>query len=139
MRGMPASSSARIGGTDVQPSTLVLDLTRADAVSPADLIRGTFWAAETLYQAGRRFDHVVLARRGTQVFLMSGQDFATLGANVAGGENPVYLVRTFPQALRRPDGSAAFGSWTGGLLGVLSREMEDVTDAAREWVNGGRS
>jgi hypothetical protein len=122
----------------VAPSTLVLDLTRADAVSAADLLRGTFWAAETLYHAGRHFDRVVLARRGTAVFLMNGEDFEALGTRVAVGENPVYLMRTFPERLRRPDGSAAFGTWTGGWLGVLGKQMEDVNEAAREWADGHR-
>ena len=122
----------------VQPSTLVLDLTRVDNAAPVDLLRGTFRAAEAMQRGGRTFDRVVLARAGTPVFFLTGEDFRTLGANVAIGENPVYLVRTFPEKLHRPDGSSAFGTWTGGLLGVVSKQMEDVTSAAREWAGDGR-
>ena len=42
----------------------------------------------------------------------------------------LYLIRTLPKKLFNPDGTAAFGRWEGGLLGVLSKQMEDVSAAA---------
>jgi len=113
--------------------TLVLDLRDVRSASPADLWRGVFQSAAALHDAGLAFDRVVLARSGSPVFVLSGDDFSTLGAEFGGGQNPVYLLRTLPEKLSRPDGQPAFGTWTGGLIGVTTRQMEDVSTAAKEW------
>jgi hypothetical protein len=114
-------------------STLVLDLRRADHAAPLDLLRGVFATAEAMKREHRRFEKIILARAGEPVFEIDGTDFSLLGDEVAAGENPVYLVRTFPEKLKRPNGTHAFGTWTGGLLGVASRQIEEVNTAAGEW------
>jgi hypothetical protein len=121
-------------GRYIDRSTLVLDLTRVDSAAPLDLYRGLFQAADTLTAAGRRFARVVLARNSTPVYVLDGDRFAEAGAAFDAGENPVYLVRTLPQHLRHPNGTPAFETWEGGLLGVAMRQMQDVTAAARTWV-----
>jgi hypothetical protein len=45
----------------------------------------------------------------------------------------VYTLRTLPEKLRRPDGSPAYRAWTGGLLGVMARQMQDLTGFCRAW------
>ncbi len=117
----------------VDPSTLVLDLREVSAAAPLDLFRGLFQSAAALASAGRGFDRVILARAGTAVFMMTGEDFRNLGADFAGGENPVFLIRTLPTKLYKPTGEAAFGRWEGGMLGVLGKQMEDATEAGRQW------
>jgi hypothetical protein len=112
---------------------LVLDLREVRSAAPADLWRGVFQSAETLHAAGMDFDQVVLARSGEPVYVMTGADFDTLGAEFQDGQNPVYLLRTLPEKLDRPDGQQAFSTWEGGLLGVAGKQMEDVTTAAEEW------
>jgi hypothetical protein len=120
-------------GAYLNPSTLVLDLREVKLAAPVDLLRGVFEAAGTMHAAGRRFDRVVLERRGTPVFLIKGEDFDEIGRQRTGGENPVYMIRKFPSKLYRPDGTAAYGEWSGGIFGVLSHEMEDVNHAVAEW------
>jgi hypothetical protein len=120
----------------VDPSTLVLDVRDVRSVAPIDLFRVLFQAAETLQVEKRTFSTVLLANEGTTIFLMKGTDFSELGKSVRYGENPVYLIRTLPETLYDPDGRAAFGTWTGGVLGVLAKQMEDVTTAGRKWANG---
>ncbi len=115
----------------LSPSTLVLDLTRS-----VDLFRILFHAAQALHESGRRFDKVVLARAGTPVFQMKGEEFATIGLEFGAGQNPVYLIRTLPEKLYRLGGEAAFGHWEGGLLGVLSKQMQDANLAAQQWAKG---
>jgi hypothetical protein len=68
------------------------------------------------------------------VFVIGGRDFDEIGRAFGGGENPLYLLRTLPEKLRRPDGSRAFGEWEGGILGVTTRQLEDVTHAASTWM-----
>ena len=37
-------------------------------------------------------------------------------------------MRTFPENLYRPDGQKAFGTWIGGLLGLLAKQIKDFTE-----------
>lgn len=124
----------------VRPGTLVLDLRQVDSAAPLDLFRGLFQAADTLAQLGRSFDQVILARSGTPKFVLHGNTFMELGRATAGGENPLYLLRTFPEKLHRAsDGQAAYGSREGGLFGVVAQQMQDVSDAATIWASGSAS
>ena len=118
----------------VHPRDVTVDLVAADGAAPVDLTRGLFQTAEAL--EGRRFGKVTLARQGKPVFVMDGADFDAMGRDYAQGENPIYLMRTLPEKLKRPDGQSAFGSWSGGWLGVLSRQMGDVNDFGRAWAEG---
>jgi hypothetical protein len=120
----------------IDPSTLVLDLHDVSAAAPLDLFRGLFQSASALASSGRSFDHVILARGGTPVFLMTGDDFRELGVEYSGGQNPVYLIRTLPEKLYKPSGEAAFGHWEGGMLGVLGKQMQEATEAGRSWAGG---
>jgi hypothetical protein len=119
-------------------STLVLDLGRVDRAAPLDLLRGVFLAAAAMEREHERFETVVLARGGEPVFVLSGSDFSSLGSEFGGGQNPVYLVRTFPEKLKTPYGTAAFSTWSGGALGVVGAQMKDVNDAAHQWAAHGR-
>jgi hypothetical protein len=118
-------------GSWVNPSELVFDLRAFDGRnSPADVDRVLLQYADTL--GDRTFARVILAHRGTPKFVLEGEDFRTIGA-MYGIENPVYTLRTLPEKLRRPDGTQAFGTWTGGLLGVALRQMEDLTALHQQW------
>lgn len=123
----------------VDSSTLVLDLRDTRKAAPIDLMRGVLQAARRLHSEGQDFKKVVLARRGVPVFVMDGDDFDRFGAQFAAGENPVFLVRTLPENLRRPNGEAAFSTWDGGWLGVVGKQLEDVNAMSEEWVAGGRT
>jgi hypothetical protein len=121
----------------LNPRVLVLDLREPGITSAADLLRMVFHAAETLHERERSFERVILARSGQPVFVLEGRDFYDLGREFGWGQNPVYLMRTFPSKLYHPNGRSAYGSWEGGWLGVLAREMEDVNAAMQAWVRGG--
>lgn len=54
----------------------------------------------------------------------------------ADGQNPIYLIRTLPEQMYRPDGTSAFGSRSGGLLGVFGGQMKDVNEFGRAWADG---
>jgi len=83
----------------------------------------------------RKFREVRLAYRGETKFILSGKDFRDIGREYS-YQNPVYIVRTFPEKLRTPDGKKAFSTWSGGLLGVLGRQMEDVNELGQRWYLG---
>lgn len=119
----------------VHPSEVTLDLWAVDGqTAPVDLLRSLFEAAEALKT--RHFSRVVLAKSGKRVFVITGDDFQELGQSYSVSENPMYLIRTLPQKLYRTDGTPAYGTWEGGLLGVLSKQMQDVAAFATDWVSG---
>lgn len=117
-------------------SVLVLDLRDVSDAAPADLWRGLFQAAEAFDELERSFERVLLARSGQTVFMLSGDDFQSIGRLYAAGENPVYLLRTLPEKLYSSDGEAAYPTWEGGWLGVAAEQLNDVNDAASVWATG---
>ena len=118
-------------GGYVNPGVLVFDLRNVSSdKSRLDVIRVLFHFAERLQDS--QFDSVELAYRGDTRFKLGGDFFQTLGREYD-VQNPVYTLRTFPEAVMRPDGSQAFGSWTGGLLGVLGEQLDDFNRFNDEW------
>jgi len=77
-------------------------------------------------------DTVELAFRGETKFKLDGFYFRTLGRE-RDFQNPAYTIRTFPQNLKTPSGLSAYPEWTGGLIGVLKKQMEDFNDFHDNW------
>jgi hypothetical protein len=110
---------------------LVFNLERVTSQnSPMDVFRTFLQFADAVKH--KRYGRVELAHRGTTKFIMAGEYFAQLGAEY-GEQNPIYTLRTFPEHLYRPDGTSAYGTWTGGMIGVLGKQMEDFNDVHRQW------
>lgn len=115
----------------VNPSVLVYDLRNVDETSsPIDVTRVLLQFAER--QKDKQFANVELTFKGENKFVMEGSYFRTLGQEY-GVQNVAYTLRTLPQNLYKPDGSRAFDEWTGGLIGVLARQMEDFDSWHRAW------
>lgn len=116
-------------------STLVLDLRSPDA-TPENAFGAVALAARTMGASGRSFRRVVLAHGRDAVFVLSGVDFARLGADVATGRNPVALARSVPPKLRGATGALGFGPWAEALPPVLGLQAADAAAAARRWASG---
>ena len=115
----------------VDANTLVFDLRDVDGTkSAADVFRVLLQFAET--QKDRTYSDVILACRGQPRFVLKGAYFQQLGREY-GPQNPVYTMRTFPENVYRPDGSRAFGTWTGGVIGVMGKQIEEFTAFHRQW------
>ncbi len=80
----------------------------------------------------QRFDRAILAFQGSPRFVLEGAYFQELGAEYQ-TQNPAYTLRTMPQNTYNLDGTAAFSTWEGGLLGVLGRQMEDFGELHDRW------
>ena len=115
----------------VVPNKIVFDVWDVGYnASPADVF-GAF--LDFSYEMrGREFDEVILSFKGEQKFLLPGAYFRRVGVERSHA-NPVYLIRTLPENALKPTGGHAFSKWTGGALGVLSRQMEDVNEMADAW------
>lgn len=113
------------------PSTLIFNLKSVSPErSPADITRIFLKFAEI--QKSKDFSVVKLSHAGNEKFRITGAYFKNLGLEF-GEQNPIYTIRTMPENLYRPDGTAAFETWTGGALGVLNKQMEDVNEFHRQW------
>jgi len=96
----------------------------------ADVFRVLLQAASALKE--NEFETVELAFRGKSKFKLKGKYFQELGIEYE-TQNPVYTMRTFPENVLNLDGESAYGEWTGGLLGVLNKQMEDFNDFNKKW------
>ena len=75
---------------------------------------------------------IELAFRGKTKFKLAGEYFETLGRERE-FQNVVYTIRSFPQNLTTPSGLRAYPEWTGGLIGVLNKGIEDFNDFHDKW------
>ncbi len=115
----------------VNPNVLVYDLRSVgDTSSPIDVTRVLLQYAER--QKDKQFANVELKFKGEHKFVVEGDYFRKLGQEYS-VQNAAYTLRSLPQNLFKPDGSRAFGEWTGGLLGVLTRQLEDFGSWHRAW------
>jgi hypothetical protein len=118
-------------GWGVNPKMLVLDLWNiSSTASMADVDRVLLDSAEAFKD--RSFSKVQLAFRGRTRFQFEGSYFRQLGEERS-WQNPVYTIRTMTENTEDPEGHPAFGTWTGGLLGVVGRQMEDHSEMHRRW------
>jgi hypothetical protein len=115
----------------VLPGEIVFDLRGLSGdKAPLDVDRMLIQFAHELRD--REFDRVYLAWKGDVRFVLKGDYFRRLGQEY-GLENALYTLRTLPENLYTPDGQKAFDTWTGGLLGVLTRQMEDLHEFHVRW------
>jgi len=118
-------------GFFVNPTVLVYDLRSVPAdKAPADVFRLLLEFAESV--SDQEFGLVKLAYRGRVKFLLDGSYFQQIGREYE-YQNPVYLARTFPEHLMKPDGTRAYPVWTGGLIGVSLQQMKDFLDFHSKW------
>ena len=115
----------------VNPQTLVFDLRDVSGDnSPMDVSRTLLQFAEKLKD--NNYQSVVLSYKGTPRFALQGAYFQKLGAEYE-FQNPVYTLRTLPENVYTLDGAPAFGAWTGGWLGVVGKQMEDLNEFHKRW------
>lgn len=115
----------------VNPGVLVFSVDEASSASPADVSRILLQYSERL--ESRKFNSVLLARKGKPIFLLKGDYFKQLGEEY-GVQNVIYTLRTMPENVYELDGSPAFSSWSGGWLGVVSKQFEDINEFHRRWL-----
>jgi len=67
-------------------------------------------------------------------YILPGEDFYSVGLMHSYGENPIYIIRTFPEKLLLPNGRHAFPKWEGGILAVAARQLEDFNTFMKTWL-----
>jgi hypothetical protein len=118
-------------GSYLNTNKLVYNLTSiSGSKSPSDVFRVLLQFAEKMKTS--EFSTIELEHKGNLKFIIEGSYFKQLG-NEYEFQNPVYTMRTFPSNLKNPDGTQAYGEWTGGLFGVLNEKLEDFNDFHKRW------
>jgi hypothetical protein len=112
-------------------SVLVLDLEAVfENNSKLDVFRALLDIAQEMKDES--FETVELAHRGTTKFILDAAYFRKLG-HERDYQNPAYTIRTFPENLRTLTGGSSYGQWTGGMIGVLTEQMNDFNDFHDKW------
>jgi hypothetical protein len=83
---------------------------------------------------GSDLDYVKLAYQGRVKYILTDEDFKLVGLQYSLGENPVYIIRTFPEKLLLLNGRNAFPKWEGGLLAVTAKQLEDFNTFMKTWL-----
>ena len=118
-------------GWFVNPNVLVFDLRSISGNnSEADVLRCLLQFAEAM--KSNNFSTVILAYKGNARFILKGDYFKELGVEFS-YQNPIYTLRTLPEHVYNMDGSPAFGIWTGGLLGVVGHQIQDLNTFGGKW------
>jgi len=113
------------------PNVLVFNLKNvSNDKAVADVFRVLLQTTSALKE--KNFETIELAFKGTSKFKLKGSYFKELGKEYE-TQNPVYTMRTLPENLFDMKGQAAYSEWTGGLLGVLNKQMEDFNDFNKKW------
>lgn len=79
-------------------------------------------------------DTVILARNGEGVFIIESADLRELATSYANGGRP-WSFNHFPERVYSMTGQPAFGTWSGGLLGVLGKQLEDLEFFIKRWTD----
>lgn len=98
--------------------------------SKIDVFRVFLQFAEKM--SSKRFNYVILSTKGDIKFYLNGDYFNKLGVEYS-TQNPAYTMRTFPENLYKPTGEKAFPTWSGGILGVFPKQMEDFNSFHDQW------
>lgn len=109
---------------------IVFDLHEFKENSSADVMRVFIQFSEAM--KNRDFDRVYLAYRGEKKFFVQGTYFKNLGQE-ADHQNPTYTIRTLPENIYNIDGTQAYQSHRGGMLYVVTAQMEDFSDFTKKW------
>jgi hypothetical protein len=115
----------------VNPSVIIFDIRDVSSTkSTMDVSRVLLLFSKSLKE--KSYDRVILAFKGDSRFMLKGDFFRKTGKEY-GTQNPVYTLRTLPQNVYNLDGGNAFSKWSGGLLGVLGKQMEDLSEFHKQW------
>ena len=96
----------------------------------ADVFRVFLQVAKALKDSEYR--SVELACKDVSKFSIDGAYFKQLGQEY-GEQNAIYTIRTFPAKTTPLDGGRSYEAWSGGLLAVVGKQMEDFNDLHQRW------
>lgn len=79
------------------------------------------------------FDYLSIASGDEEVYRLPKSDLDELAHQYDLGAR-IWAFDHWPERLRKPTGESAFESWSGGLLGMIKAQAEDLNQALRTWL-----
>jgi hypothetical protein len=79
------------------------------------------------------FSHLLLASAGEEVYRLEKSDLDELARQYDLGAR-IWAFDHWSERLRKPTGERAFGSWSGGVLGVTLGQTKDLSEALKAWI-----
>lgn len=111
--------------------TVVFNLSDVSGESSSlDIFRVFLQFAQS--QKEHEYKEVILAAYGEKKFVVPGDYFHELGAEYS-TQNPMYTIRTFPHHVSTMTGEHPFPEYTGGIFGVLGKEMDEFKQMNEQW------
>ena len=115
----------------VNPRVIVFDLRKISGEkSQLDISRILLQIADKLKD--KKFHKIILAHKGKEKFFLKGDYFNKIGTEYI-FQNSFYTLRKLPENVCLLDGSPAFSTWSGGLLGVVGKQMDDLNEFHERW------
>lgn len=78
-------------------------------------------------------DHLSIASGGKEVYRLEKSDLDELAREYDSGAR-IWAFSHWPERLRTPSGERAFESWSGGFLGVMEGQMNDLNEGLSTWL-----
>lgn len=112
-------------------NTLKYDLQEINGEkSIADVFR--FFLQFSEQMKAEKFSEILIAHNGENKFKLEGSYFKLLGEEY-NFQNPIYTMNHFTENVYNLNGTHAFETWTGGWLGVASKQIEDFNEFNKKW------
>jgi|GEM_PF-2899988 len=80
-----------------------------------------------------KIDYLLIASGGNEVYRLPKSDLDELAEQYRLGAR-IWALDHWPERLRKPTGERVFEEWSGGVLGVLQAQLEDLGVALRTWL-----
>lgn len=78
--------------------------------------------------------YLSIAGAGQEVYRLPRTDLDELAREYELGSR-IWAFDHWPERLRKPTGERAFDTWSGGFLGVMKEQAEDLNKALRTWLS----
>ena len=80
-----------------------------------------------------RIDYLSLGSRGEEKYRLPKSDLDELSKQYELGAR-IWAFEHWAERLRKPTGEHAFDSWSGGFLGVMKQQTEDMGTGLKTWL-----
>lgn len=112
---------------------VVFDYKGVEQHSSARLIDNAHLLLEFAGKLDRDVRQLTLANNGTKLWYLNSSDFRELAEQYR-LDARIWAFSHLPERLRHMNGLRAYDAWTGGWLGVMKEQTEDLSDMLETWV-----
>jgi len=112
---------------------VLFDYKGVEQYSSARLIDNAHLLLQFADKLDRDVRQLTLANNGTKLWHLNSSDFRELAEQYR-LDARIWAFNHLPERLRHMNGLRAYDTWTGGWLGVMKEQTEDLSDMLETWV-----